>query len=89
MSEKTIKKIPNVPNLRFAKYSYIIKKWRCSDFLNTFSTNSLSWGQLSYIEESELQNLHYGLIHNGAPTLIDCEEYLLPFIQGELKNYIL
>ena len=78
-----------VPNLRFSKYSDIIKKWRCSDFLNTFSTNSLSWDQLSYIEESELQNLHYGLIHNGAPTLIDCEEYLLPFIQGELKNYTL
>lgn len=34
-------------------------------------------------------NLHYGLIHNGAPTLINCEEYQLPFIQSEIKNYTL
>ncbi len=89
MSEKTINKIPNVPNLRFSKYSEIIKLWRCSDFLKTFSTNSLSWDQLSYIDESEFKNLHYGLIHNGAPTLINCEEYQLPFMQSKIKNYTL
>lgn len=89
MSEKTINKVPNVPNLRFVKYSDTIKKWRCSDFLNTFSTNSLSWDQLNYIDKSDLKNLHYGLIHNGAPTLIDCDEYQLPFAQTEIKNYTL
>ena len=71
------------------KYSDTIKKWRCSDFLNTFSTNSLSWDQLNYIDKSDLKNLHYGLIHNGAPTLIDCDEYQLPFAQTEIKNYTL
>jgi len=75
--------------LRFSKYSEIIKLWRCSDFLKTFSTNSLSWDQLSYIDESEFKNLHYGLIHNGAPTLINCEEYQLPFMQSKIKNYTL
>ena len=31
-------------------------------FMQFFSTNSLSWEQLSY-EEGEIRNLHYGLIH--------------------------
>ena len=82
-------KKPNVPNLRFVKYTEPIKLWRCSDFLKTFPTNSLSWDQLSYIEKSDFKNLHYGLIHNGAPTLINCEEYELPFVQSKIKNYTL
>jgi putative type I restriction endonuclease len=65
------------------------KIWKCSDFLKFFPTNSLSWDQLSYTEQNEFLNLHYGLIHNGAPTLIDCERYQLPYIQINIKNYTL
>ena len=79
----------DVPNLRFPKYSNTIKIWKCSDFLKFFSTNSLSWDQLSYINKSNIVNLHYGLIHNGAPTLINCDKYHLPFIQSRIKNFTL
>lgn len=65
------------------------KIWKCSDFLKFFTTNSLSWDQLSYTEQNEFLNLHYGLIHNGSPTLIDCEKYQLPYIQINIKNYTL
>lgn len=89
MSEKTINKVPNVPNLRFRQFVNPYKIWKCSDFLKFFPTNSLSWDQLSYTEQNEFLNLHYGLIHNGAPTLIDCERYQLPYIQINIKNYTL
>ena len=89
MSEKTINKVPNVPNLRFRQFVNPYKIWKCSDFLKFFTTNSLSWDQLSYTEQNEFLNLHYGLIHNGAPTLIDCEKYQLPYIQINIKNYTL
>ena len=38
------------------------KKTYLRSFMQFFSTNSLSWEQLSY-EEGEIRNLHYGLIH--------------------------
>ena len=75
--------------MRFPKYSNTIKKWKCSDFLQFFTTNSLSWSQLSYINKSNLLNIHYGLIHTGAPTLINCDKYQLPYIQSEIKNFTL
>ncbi len=75
--------------MRFPKYSNTIKKWKCSDFLQFFTTNSLSWSQLSYINKSNLLNIHYGLIHTGAPTLINCDKYQLPYIQSEFKNFTL
>ena len=37
-----------------------------------YSTNSLSWGQLSY-EEGEIRNLHYGLIHSFQTSEIDTD----------------
>lgn len=77
------------PNLRFRQFVNPYKIWKCSDFLKFFPTNSLSWDQLSYTEQNEFLNLHYGLIHNGAPTLIDCERYQLPYIQINIKNYTL
>ena len=50
------------------------------DFMEFFSTNSLSWEQLSY-DNGQVRNLHYGLIHNGLPTLVDCQKESLPYIQ--------
>ena len=60
------------------------------DFIEFFSTNSLSWDQLSY-DYGQVCNLHYGLIHSGLPTLVDCQKVHLPYIkEGSLpKQYVI
>lgn len=76
--------IPNVPHLRFPEF---IDEWveiNCSDLLEFYSTNSLSWEQLCY-DENELYNLHYGLIHVGLPTLVNVETENLPAVKHEFK----
>ena len=57
-------------------------------FMQFFSTNSLSWEQLSY-EEGEIRNLHYGLIHGFQTRGINSAS--LPMIKNEAvpKQYIL
>lgn len=67
--------------LRFFGFSDDWKKYKVSDFLEFFPTNSLSWEQLDYYNGGTLYNLHYGLIHQGAPTLIDTDSYTLPAIK--------
>ena len=66
------------------------EKIRVGDFMDFYSTNSLSWEQLDY-KQGELKNLHYGLIHSGLPTLIDCRLCTLPNIKNEFlpKQYTL
>ena len=78
----------NVPNLRFPEFNGEWVKYRVSDVLDFYSTNSLSWDQLEY-NTDELQNLHYGLIHVGLPTAVDMNESILPNIKKEFlpKNY--
>lgn len=63
---------------------------RVSDLIETYSTNSLSWDMLDY-ENGTILNLHYGLIHSGLPTQIDCRNDKLPFIKCEYmpKHYTL
>ena len=61
-------------------------KYRCSDFLKAYSTNSLSWDKLSYKDCDGILNLHYGLIHNGAPTLINTASYNLPLIIEDMPK---
>ena len=65
------------------------KVW-VGDFMDFYSTNSLSWEQLDY-NQGEVKNLHYGLIHSGLPTLIDCRTSALPNIKNEFlpKQYTL
>ncbi|RHK52843.1 restriction endonuclease subunit S [Leyella stercorea] len=57
-------------------------------FMQFFSTNSLSWEQLSY-EEGEIRNLHYGLIHGFQTRSINSVS--LPMIKNEAipKQYTL
>ena len=57
-------------------------------FMQFFSTNSLSWEQLSY-DEGEIRNLHYGLIHGFQTRGINSAS--LPMIKNEAvpKQYIL
>lgn len=66
---------------RFSGFSDEWKKYKVSDLLKFFPTNSLSWEQLDYNNHGTLYNLHYGLIHQGAPTLIDTDNYTLPTIK--------
>ena len=51
-------------------------------FMQFYSTNSLSWEQLSY-SNGNVRNLHYGLIHGFQTSMIDST--LLPRI---LPNYL-
>ena len=57
-------------------------------FMQFFSTNSLSWEQLSY-DEGEIRNLHYGLIHSFQTRGINSAS--LPMIKNEAvpKQYTL
>ena len=61
---------------------------KASDLLDFYSTNSLSWDKLEY-GTTNIQNLHYGLIHVGLPTMVDIDKDNLPnIIDGNVpKNY--
>ena len=78
----------NVPNLRFKEFQGEWEKCKVSDLLDFYSTNSLSWDKLEY-GTTNIQNLHYGLIHVGLPTMVDIEKDNLPnIIDGNVpKNY--
>ena len=78
----------NVPTLRFPEFRGEWAKYKISDMLDFYSTNSLSWDQLEY-NSDELLNLHYGLIHVGLPTVVNLDENILPNIKKEFlpKNY--
>ena len=80
--------IRNVPNLRFPEFEGEWKKCKVSDLLDFYSTNSLSWDKLEYGTDA-IQNLHYGLIHVGLPTMIDLSKDKLPNITNgnTPKNY--
>ena len=80
----------NVPNLRFPEFKGEWKKYKVSEILEFFPTNSLSWDQLEYGTDN-IYNLHYGLIHKGLPTQIELVKCSLPNIKKELipKNYTL
>ena len=58
------------------------KKTYLRSFMQFFSTNSLSWEQLSY-EEGEIRNLHYGLIHGFLTRGINSAS--LPMIKNEAR----
>ena len=62
-----------------------------ADLLEFYSTNSLSWEQLSNDAESEFKNLHYGLIHVGLPTIVNIGKEALPYIKEDAipRNYVL
>ena len=82
------RKVLNAPNLRFPEFEGEWEKCKVSDLLEFYSTNSLSWDKLEY-GTSNIQNLHYGLIHVGLPTMVDVNKDDLPnIIDGNVpKNY--
>ncbi|MBD5397416.1 restriction endonuclease subunit S [bacterium] len=74
--------------MRFPEFEGEWERIPLSDLLEFFSTNSLSWEQLEY-GGNKIQNLHYGLIHVGLPTLVDTKMNELPTIKSEFlpRNY--
>ena len=80
--------IRNVPHLRFPEFQGEWEMCKVSDLLDFYSTNSLSWDKLEY-GTTNIQNLHYGLIHVGLPTMVDIDKDNLPnIIDGNVpKNY--
>ena len=81
---------PNVPALRFPEFSGEWEKFRVSDFIEFFPTNSLSWDQLEY-RGAGLLKLHYGMINNGLPVQVDASKNALPSIKEDFypKKYTL
>ena len=88
MAENKDKKVLNVPNLRFPEFEGEWEKCKVSELLDFYSTNSLSWDKLEY-GTNAIQNLHYGLIHVGLPTMVDLDNDKLPnIVSGNTpKNY--
>ena len=88
MAENKDKKVLNVPNLRFPEFEGEWENCKVSDLLDFYSTNSLSWDKLEY-GTNAIQNLHYGLIHVGLPTMVDLDNDKLPnIVSGNTpKNY--
>ena len=78
----------NVPNLRFPEFEGEWENCKVSVLLDFYSTNSLSWDKLEY-GTNAIQNLHYGLIHVGLPTMVDLDNDKLPnIVSGNTpKNY--
>ena len=84
MAQDKYQKNPNVPPLRFPGFTDEWERVKVSDLLDFYSTNSLSWEMLNY-EDGDIQNLHYGLIHSGLPTLIDLKRDTMPFVNETAK----
>ena len=81
----------SAPALRFPGFTEPWQRMAVSDLLEFYSTNSLSWEQLSKDTESEFMNLHYGLIHVGLSTIVNIEKNKLPYIKEDAipRNYVL
>ena len=78
----------NSPSIRFPEFTGEWEKCKVSDLLDFYPTNSLSWDKLEY-GTNAIQNLHYGLIHVGLPTMVDLSKDKLPnVVNGNTpKNY--
>ncbi len=81
----------SAPALRFPGFTEPWQRMAVADLLEFYSTNSLSWEQLSNDAESEFKNLHYGLIHVGLPTIVNIGKDTLPYIKDDAipRNYVL
>ena len=84
MAQDKDRKNLNVPPLRFPGFKDEWERVKVSDLFDFYSTNSLSWEMLNY-EDGDIQNLHYGLIHSGLPTLIDLQRDTMPFVNETAK----
>lgn len=73
----------NVPKLRFNGFSNEWEEKKLGDFLEFYSTNSLSRECLNY-ESGKIRNIHYGDIHMKFPTILDAKKEIIPFINKDI-----
>lgn len=73
----------NVPKLRFKGFSDEWKENKLGDFLEFYTTNSLSRDCLNY-EAGEIKNIHYGDIHMKFSTIVDAQKEIIPFINSDI-----
>lgn len=75
----------NVPKLRFSGFSDEWEEKKLGDFLEFYSTNSLSRDCLNY-ESGKIRNIHYGDIHMNFPTIVDAKKEIIPFINEDIDT---
>ena len=75
----------NVPKLRFNGFSDEWDEKKLGDFLEFYSTNSLSRECLNY-ESGKIRNIHYGDIHMKFPTILDVQKEIIPFINKDIDT---
>ena len=75
----------NVPKLRFNGFSDEWEEKKLGDFLEFYSTNSLSRECLNY-ESGKIRNIHYGDIHMKFPTILDAQKEIIPFINEDIDT---
>ena len=88
--ETQIRIIDKLKSLMQGLNNYLMDnpKWTkvyVGDFMEFFYTNSLTWESLNY-EEGQIMNLHYGLIHNGLPVIVDCNKEILPYAPVDFNS---
>ena len=77
------KKVPNVPNLRFPEFIEKYNSKRFTDALMFLNSNTFSRDMMNY-ESGKFKNIHYGDILIKLPTLVDCDNILLPFVNDNI-----
>jgi type I restriction enzyme, S subunit len=75
----------NVPKLRFKGFSGEWEKNKLGDFLDFYTTNSLSRDCLNY-EAGDIKNIHYGDIHMKFSTIVDAQKEIIPFINSDIDT---
>lgn len=78
---ETKKEKRNVPKLRFKGFEDEWEEKRIGNFLDFYTTNSLSRENLTY-EKGKIKNIHYGDIHMKFPVMLDVEKNSIPFINN-------
>ena len=75
--------------MRFPGFTEEWESLLASDFLECFSTNSLTWDELNF-NEGKIKDLHYGLIHTAFDTsIVSSKSAAIPWINKgrEPKRY--
>lgn len=75
----------NVPKLRFKGFCDAWKEKKLGDFLEFYTTNSLSRDCLNY-KDGSIKNIHYGDIHMKFPVILDVNKYIIPFINDDIDT---
>lgn len=75
----------NLPKLRFKGFTDEWKEQKLGDFLEFYSTNSLSRDCLNY-KDGSIKNIHYGDIHMKFPVILDVNKHVIPFINDDIDT---